>query len=205
MGLDVLANLEAYLVYMQELGFQGLALKTNPFQVKAAPKGASPQKVFAPPKRGAFKKQEPLPAKPLNQPALFNVKTLMDMTAPPLASDNKSIASQVKGESPDEVLRNLYQAFHKCSACALGTTRTRFVFGEGPGDAKLMFVGEGPGADEDRTGRPFVGKAGQLLARIIQAMGFDRSEVFITNIVKCRPPGNRCHAWSPASAERPAP
>jgi DNA polymerase len=65
------------------------------------------------------------------------------------------------------------------------------VFGEGDPRAAVMFIGEGPGAEEDRTGRPFVGQAGQLLDRMIFAMGFERSQVYITNIVKCRPPGNR--------------
>mgnify|MGYP001545082595 FL=1 len=65
------------------------------------------------------------------------------------------------------------------------------VFGEGAGDARVLFVGEGPGAEEDRTGRPFVGQAGQLLDRMILAMGFTRDETYIANVVKCRPPGNR--------------
>jgi uracil-DNA glycosylase family 4 len=78
-----------------------------------------------------------------------------------------------------------------CKRCPLHEGRLHIVFGEGPPHAALMFVGEGPGADEDRQGRPFVGKAGQLLTKMIRAMGFDRSEVYIANIVKCRPPGNR--------------
>jgi DNA polymerase len=78
-----------------------------------------------------------------------------------------------------------------CTQCRLSETRHTVVFGEGDPRAALMFIGEGPGADEDRTGRPFVGQAGQLLDRMISAMGLDRSEVYITNIVKCRPPGNR--------------
>jgi DNA polymerase len=65
------------------------------------------------------------------------------------------------------------------------------VFGEGDPQARIMFVGEGPGAEEDRTGRPFVGQAGRLLDRMILAMGFRRDEVYIANVVKCRPPGNR--------------
>jgi DNA polymerase len=69
--------------------------------------------------------------------------------------------------------------------------RTRIVFGSGNPRAKLVFVGEGPGADEDAQGLPFVGKAGQLLTRMIEAMGFKRDEVYICNVVKCRPPGNR--------------
>ena len=78
-----------------------------------------------------------------------------------------------------------------CRACRLCEGRTRVVFGEGNLDASLVFVGEGPGRDEDEQGRPFVGAAGQLLTKIIQAMGLAREEVYIANVVKCRPPNNR--------------
>jgi len=79
----------------------------------------------------------------------------------------------------------------ECTRCKLHRSRKHIVFGEGAEDAELMFVGEGPGADEDATGRPFVGAAGQLRYRIIEAMGLQRSTIFIGNVVKCRPPGNR--------------
>jgi uracil-DNA glycosylase len=78
-----------------------------------------------------------------------------------------------------------------CTACKLAPTRTNVVFGEGDADAKLMIIGEGPGEEEDRTGRPFVGRAGQLLDQILTAAGIPRERVFIGNMVKCRPPGNR--------------
>jgi len=79
-----------------------------------------------------------------------------------------------------------------CQRCGLHKERNNLVFGEGNPDAKLVFVGEGPGFDEDREGRPFVGKSGQLLTRIIEnGMGLTRDAVYICNVVKCRPPGNR--------------
>lgn len=78
-----------------------------------------------------------------------------------------------------------------CTRCRLSETRTKTVFGEGDADAAVFFIGEGPGENEDRTGRPFVGKAGQLLDRMIAAMGLARDKVYIANTVKCRPPGNR--------------
>lgn len=78
-----------------------------------------------------------------------------------------------------------------CTMCRLCETRTHTVFGEGDPDANLMFVGEGPGENEDLTGRPFVGRAGELLEKQIQAMGLKRAQVFICNVVKCRPPENR--------------
>lgn len=79
----------------------------------------------------------------------------------------------------------------RCASCPLSSTRKNVVFGEGDPHAALMFIGEGPGAVEDETGRPFVGPAGELLTRIIGAMGLKRDDVYIANIVKCRPPGNR--------------
>ena len=79
----------------------------------------------------------------------------------------------------------------QCQNCRLGETRGHFVFGAGRADADIMFVGEAPGADEDRSGQPFVGAAGQLLNKIIEAMGLAREEVYICNILKCRPPDNR--------------
>lgn len=78
-----------------------------------------------------------------------------------------------------------------CHKCRLAETRTSVVFGEGNEHADIMFVGEGPGYNEDKQGRPFVGKAGQLLDRMIEAIKFKRSDVYIANVVKCRPPENR--------------
>lgn len=79
----------------------------------------------------------------------------------------------------------------QCCKCGLGSTRTHSVPGEGSPNARIMFVGEAPGADEDACGRPFVGRAGQLLDKIIAACGLRREDVYIANILKCRPPGNR--------------
>jgi len=78
-----------------------------------------------------------------------------------------------------------------CTACRLCEKRTNTVFGEGDVDAKIVFIGEGPGENEDLTGRPFVGRAGELLNKMIAGMGLKRDDVYICNIVKCRPPGNR--------------
>lgn len=88
-------------------------------------------------------------------------------------------------------LELLRQETLRCRVCRLCRDRAQVVFGDGHADADLMFVGEGPGAEEDRQGVPFVGAAGQLLTKIIQAIELDRSQVYITNVVKCRPPGNR--------------
>jgi DNA polymerase len=78
-----------------------------------------------------------------------------------------------------------------CRRCGLCEKRQQIVFGEGASDARVVFIGEGPGEEEDKSGRPFVGRAGELLTKIIHAVGWRREDVFICNIVKCRPPGNR--------------
>jgi len=90
-----------------------------------------------------------------------------------------------------ETLKALYESIKDCRKCVLGASRKNFVFGEGDPEAKLVFVGEAPGGTEDEQGRPFVGKAGKLLDKIIEAIGFKREQVFILNVLKCRPPDNR--------------
>ncbi|MBF0277666.1 MAG: uracil-DNA glycosylase [SAR324 cluster bacterium] len=87
-----------------------------------------------------------------------------------------------------EALRAQYSS---CQRCSLGATRNNFVFGAGNSQTSLVFIGEGPGADEDRLGEPFVGKAGKLLNKMIHSIGIDRRDVYISNVVKCRPPENR--------------
>jgi uracil-DNA glycosylase len=90
-----------------------------------------------------------------------------------------------------ETLQLIAQETQRCTLCALHTGRTRAVPGEGPPDAKIMLIGEGPGYHEDRQGRPFVGPSGQFLDELLAMAGLKRSEVFIGNVVKCRPPQNR--------------
>ncbi|MFA5239451.1 MAG: uracil-DNA glycosylase [Phycisphaerae bacterium] len=100
---------------------------------------------------------------------------------------------QDKADSADKVaeLEKIADEVRRCRKCQLGSLRTNAVPGEGNPNARILFIGEGPGADEDAQGRPFVGRAGKLLDKIIAACGLKRSDVFIANIVKCRPPGNR--------------
>jgi uracil-DNA glycosylase len=102
-------------------------------------------------------------------------------------------ASKAPGKGNEEAggIEGLRTRVSGCRSCRLSETRTNVVFGEGKPGAEVLFVGEAPGADEDRQGRPFVGKAGQLLTKIIEAMGFSREDVFIANVLKCRPPDNR--------------
>lgn len=98
-------------------------------------------------------------------------------------------AAPPRAERP--TLAEIREEMGDCQRCKLGRTRTKLVFGEGNPQARLMFVGEAPGAEEDREGRPFVGEAGQLLNRMLNNLGVRREDVYIANILKSRPPGNR--------------
>jgi DNA polymerase len=100
------------------------------------------------------------------------------------------ILSRVDSKKDDSI-NHLKEAVKACKKCRLAFNRINVVFGEGNLHARLMFIGEGPGAEEDAQGRPFVGRAGQLLDKMILAMGLKRENVYIANIVKCRPPDNR--------------
>ena len=90
-----------------------------------------------------------------------------------------------------ETIEDLKQSCNNCEKCKLHATRQNIVFGVGNENAKIMFIGEGPGGDEDKLGEPFVGKAGQLMNKAFDIVGIKREEVYIANIVKCRPPNNR--------------
>jgi len=93
--------------------------------------------------------------------------------------------------SAEESLQDIRAQVQQCSACPLSAGRTRAVPGEGPAESPIMFIGEGPGYHEDQQGQPFVGQAGKFLDELLACAGLKRSEVFITNVVKCRPPNNR--------------
>ena len=129
------------------------------------------------------------------------VAPLPQRVAQPLAAAGPSLfeptaeAPAAAGQPPEQrrhELQMLAERVSSCPRCAeLVSTRTQPVFGVGPIDPPLLLIGEAPGADEDRLGEPFVGAAGQLLNRILAACGFERAEVYICNVIKCRPPGNR--------------
>ena len=118
----------------------------------------------------------------LQQEELFGVDL-------PFFANNEEPSEALKLKT--EQLKNFYLEIKGCMNCALGSTRNNFVFGDGNPDADIMVIGEAPGADEDETGHPFVGRAGQLLTAILKAVNFQRKDVFICNILKCRPPQNR--------------
>lgn len=136
---------------------------------------------------------EGLALSPAGQKALAGLDSLPRTVAPPAAEGRSAPAGDRLSEQVPAAgdLPALAREAAGCERCGLCQTRTKVVFGEGDPKAELMFIGEGPGRDEDLSGRPFVGRAGQLLTKIIAAMGFERDQVYITNVVKCRPPGNR--------------
>ena len=131
------------------------------------------------------------------------------MTSKQTSLFNPSISEQASAQKPEENttedidIEEVKARCLKCQKCGLAKTRTNVVFGEGVLTSEIMLIGEGPGQQEDETGRPFVGKAGQLLDKILESQGFSREQnVYICNVVKCRPPGNRVPAEEEAAACR---
>jgi len=108
-----------------------------------------------------------------------------------LSGINEIFMQETESISKDECLQQFEAEYKDCANCKLAQTRNKLVWGGGNAEADIIFVGEGPGEQEDLQGEPFVGKAGQLLTKMLAAIDLSREEVYITNIVKCRPPGNR--------------
>jgi uracil-DNA glycosylase len=133
----------------------------------------------------AAAQSSPVPSRPqFLEPPIAKLVSFDDLVPLP--------ATRVDAEHKAEALTAIRAEIGDCTRCPLAYAgRRTIVFGDGDANARLMFVGEGPGADEDTSGIPFVGKAGQLLNNMIQAMGLKREQVYIANIVKCRPPANR--------------
>ncbi|NVJ04653.1 uracil-DNA glycosylase [Myxococcus sp. AM001] len=154
------------------------------------PRPEAPPARVPPPSTPPARPEAPLPRPPLASPAPRTPGAGMRVDAPPPASRPAgALPGTANGERPtlDEVRRELGD----CQRCKLCSTRKNLVFGSGNPRAELVFVGEGPGEHEDLQGVPFVGAAGDLLTKMIGAMGYRRDDVYICNVVKCRPPGNR--------------
>ncbi len=127
----------------------------------------------------------PAPSEELPLPVLELPRFRMPVVQP------SELFAQLPPWQQSRTLEELYEHIHTCTVCPLGLTRTNFVFGTGNPRAEIVVIGEAPGAEEDARGEPFVGAAGQLLTRMLAAIGLQREEVYICNILKCRPPGNR--------------
>jgi DNA polymerase len=130
-------------------------------------------------------------------------KNLMKEENIPTDSLFGDISPSIELAPTEETLEDIHRSIAGCKLCRLWEGRTQIVNSTGNPKAKLMFIGEAPGADEDAQGKPFVGRAGQLLTKIIEAIGMDREEVFIGNINRCRPPGNRAPMADEAATCKP--
>jgi uracil-DNA glycosylase family 4 len=195
---SVVQELAARMEFYRELGIYDFYRRdaadltttaTADLEVESLQVAASP----APAERSSLAAMSPapeslLPAIPAPEESTIPRRTLVsNQPVPPLVSFGPVLPTE---QRPD-ALAAIRDLIGDCQRCRLATGRNKIVFADGDANAQLMFVGEGPGADEDAQGLPFVGRAGQLLNNMIGAMGLKREQVYIANIVKCRPPQNR--------------
>ena len=175
--------------YLQELGvesFEGIAAAPGELITKVAspPAEVTPRMATPTSERPAPSAPQPLP-----RPVVANPKVVP--AAPNTLFGSIFQAPEEQLPESSETFEQIWSEVGNCTRCPLSEGRTNVVHTEGNRKARLMFVGEAPGADEDAQARPFVGRAGQLLTRIIEAIGFKREDVLIGNVNRCRPPGNR--------------
>jgi len=157
---------------------------------RAPSEGAAPLVAASPPRPETKTVVSPAPVVPPLRVGASQTAVAAPSVRPPAPSLSLFETPPPKPSGP-ETLEQVRAELGDCHRCKLAGGRRTIVFGEGNPHAELVFVGEGPGADEDEQGRPFVGRAGQLLNRMIQMIEMKREEVYICNVVKCRPPGNR--------------
>jgi len=188
-------KIEDRLRYYEDLGIRLFYTDRGPGGAnftgsEAAASALSPAPAF---EENALPKPAPKPAK------TAPVAPLPPLIVPPAGPSLFESTDKVK----DDTLLKIREDLGECTRCKLHKGRNKIVFGDGNPKAQLVFVGEGPGADEDAQGLPFVGRAGKLLTQMIEAMGLQRSDVYICNVVKCRPPENRAPEPDEVSACSP--
>jgi DNA polymerase len=202
---SVAASLRAYLEWQEDTGAMGIPRRAKgaadparaeapaPTHEPAAPPAAAPTHAPAPPAASEAEPTHAPQAGPPPDPAFMRASAPPPTsTRAPAAAPPPPPVSARAPAAPPRPLPVIAAEAAGCTRCGLAATRTNVAFARGNPAAKLCFVGEGPGADEDATGVPFVGRAGQLLDRMIGAMGLDPAkDVYVCNIVKCRPPDNR--------------
>ena len=137
------------------------------------------------------KKEGMAPAPVAPTPKVPEIPKIPEIPKVPEIPKAPEVPKTPEAPPKQDSIHQIHGDIQGCSRCSLHQSNTNYVPGEGSNQPDIMFIGEGPGEEEDKQGRPFVGKAGQLLDRIIEKMGYKRHDVFIGNIVKCRPPGNR--------------
>jgi uracil-DNA glycosylase len=179
---ELIVQAKEHLRYYSELGLTHIGAISGP----SAPEPKCPE-----PSAPAIITSLPLAPEPIitmpTKPENAAADSLLG--APSLFGESSTESAETR--YANETIEDIRRDLGDCKRCKLFSTRTNLVFGEGSPKAELMFVGEGPGADEDATGRPFVGRAGQLLTKMIEAIDLKREDVYIANVVKSRPPGNR--------------
>jgi uracil-DNA glycosylase len=182
---NIIAETKKQLEHLRVLGVEGIQVTAAPVQAVAVER---PKAVVAP-------RPEPIrqPAPVENVPRSEPMTSLFGEIAP----------APVKLTRSTETFEQIHAEIGDCTRCPLHRERTHVVHTEGNRKARLMFVGEAPGADEDIQARPFVGRAGQLLTKIIEAIGLKREEVLIGNVNRCRPPGNRAPTTEEATTCKP--
>ena len=198
--LDLERQLGAYVDYLRDMGvydlfYRGHPAVSFPERVVEKPSAATQSEIAEPqyvPSRVVEPARHYAAASPLDPPDISS-EFPSPMAKPPSLDAFAPLPTRtIPAADRLAALESLRAEIGDCTRCPLAYAgRKTIVFGDGDPNARLMFVGEGPGADEDASGLPFVGKAGQLLNNMIAAMGLKREEVYIANIVKCRPPGNR--------------
>jgi uracil-DNA glycosylase family 4 len=199
--LDLLKQSREYAQYFAELGVETIALSSD----RMAPVSASePSRALPAPSSAEPSTRPRVPSR--SQPSRSPVKeqaVAVSSPTQPASLFAESAAPQRVFDQSTESLEDVWRDIGDCTRCGLCEGRTQVVNTYGNHKARLMFVGEAPGADEDAQGRPFVGRAGQLLTKIIEAIGLKREDVLIGNVNRCRPPGNRQPTLEEAAICRP--
>lgn len=186
---ELILQAKEHLRYYRDLGLTNIGEAERPQLIESLPVRAEQTVAVSPPEPEPVVVEPPLIVEPpsiIHQPEILMKKE----PAPAMASlfgEGETTSPVIVKETLEDIRRDLGD----CKRCKLWSTRTNIVFGEGNPNAQLMFVGEAPGADEDASGRPFVGRAGQLLTKMIEAIDMKREDVYIANTLKSRPPGNR--------------
>ncbi len=174
---ELIHQAKEHLLYYRDLGLTNIGEAVRPAMAESLPVRAEQPAVIA-------STSEPEPV--VEPPVIHQPEIQMKKTPAPAIEALFETDSAIK-----ETLEDIRRDLGDCRRCKLWSTRTNIVFGDGNPNAELMFVGEAPGADEDASGRPFVGRAGQLLTKMIEAIELKREDVYIANTLKSRPPGNR--------------
>jgi len=195
--LDLLKESREYTTYFAELGVETIALSIG--QVASEPSTAS----LATSSSEGSTQRPPSSRTQLSAPALRPPVATVTAPASPGSLFDELAPPQITFAQSNERLEDVWRDIGDCTRCGLCEGRTQVVNTYGNQNARLMFVGEAPGADEDAQGRPFVGRAGQLLTKMIEAIGMKREDVIIGNVNRCRPPGNRQPTLEEAAICRP--